>query len=212
MTTIITRLYADSATARAAAHDLMGRGHSDDYISIITGDGGGSVTDRMRALRVGAAAASAYAPHVAKGAALLVVQAPFNPIGAARDAMRALKKHPSLDVGVANENEYLREEMKIETSGKVLQGTVFYMSNPHRSTSHGHILGSNPIISGKTKTSAIPGGAYMSTKFWPMKLISAPTERRSAISGGFLFSSLFGIPTVIREWPSREMMTTIDRL
>jgi hypothetical protein len=212
MTTIITRLYADAGKARAAAQDLMGRGHSDDYIGIITRDGDGSVADRMHAWRVNKGSAAAYGPHVANGAALLVVQAPFNPIGAARDVMRALKKHPSLDAGVANEDEYIREQMSVETSGKVLQGTVFYMSNPHRSNFHSHILGSNPIISGKTKTSAISGGAYMSTKFWPMKLISAPKERRSAISGGFLFSSLFGIPTVIRDWPSRDMMTTIDRL
>ncbi|MGL4234540.1 hypothetical protein [Tabrizicola sp.] len=209
MTTIITRLYADTAAARAAANDLIGRGHSDDYISIITKDGDGSVADRMTASRVNAASARAYSPHVAKGAALLVVQAPFNPFGAARDAIRTLQKHKSLDAGVANENEYIREQPPIETSGKVMQGTVFFMSNPHRSMGHGHILGSNPILPAKPRTSAISGGAYMSTKFWPMKLVSSPKEGTSAIRGGFLFSSLFGIPTVVREWAPRDEIKTI---
>jgi hypothetical protein len=209
MTTIITRLFADTATAQAAAHDLMGRGHGAETIGIITREGDSPASDRMRAWRVSAASTAAYAPHVAKGKALLVVQAPFNPVGTARDAIKALARHPALDAGVSNENDYIREEMKVETSGKVQRGTVFYMSNPHRSSMHGHIMGQNPIITGKTKTSAIPGGGHMSTKFWPMKLLSAPKERSSAISGGFLFSSMFGIPTIVSDWPSREMMTKI---
>jgi hypothetical protein len=209
MTTIITRLFADQSAAKAAAQDLLGRGHDEETIGIITRDGDIPASDRMRAWRVSAASTAAYAPHVAKGKALLVVQAPFNPVGAARNAIRALARHPALDAGVSNENDYIREEMTVETSGKVQHGTVFYMSNPHRSAMHGHVLGRNPIISGKTKTSAIPGGAHMSTKFWPMKLLSAPKERSSAISGGFQFSSIFGIPTVISDWPSRDMMTKI---
>jgi hypothetical protein len=209
MTTIITRLYADTATARAAAQALIGRGHGEDTISIVTKDGDGSAADRMRALRVSGASAAAYAPHVAKGAALLVVAAPFNPIGAARDAIKALRKHPSLNAGVANEEEYIRESMSVDTSGKVQKGTVFYMSNPHRTGFHGHILGSNPIIASKPRNSAIAGGAYISTKFWPMKLISARKERSSAMSGGFLISSMFGLPTIISEWAPRQIKTTI---
>ena len=209
MTTIITRLYADSATAQAAANDLMERGHSDDYINIITRDGDGSPAERMKAARVAAASAAAYGPHVARGAALLVVQAPFNPVGAARHAMRVLAKHKALDAGVADENEYIRELPKVETSGKVMHGTVFFMSNPLRPTAHGHIFGTRLISARKERTSAMRGGGYMSTKFWPMKLVSAPKERNSAIPGGFLFSSMFGLPTVVREWTSREMMTKI---
>ena len=97
----------------------------------------------------------------------------------------------------------------MQTSGKILSGTTFFMSNPHRTVRHGHVLGSNPILPSKPRTSAIRGGAYMSTKFWPGKLLSAPKERRSAIRGGGTVSSLFGLPTIIREWPSRELYTKI---
>ncbi|MES2143933.1 MAG: hypothetical protein V4516_06145 [Pseudomonadota bacterium] len=83
------------------------------------------------------------------------------------------------------------------------------MSNPHSRPSHRHILGSNPIIAGKPRTSAMRGGAYMSRFFWPMKLVSASRERSSAIPGGGLVSSLFGLPTVISHWPPREDLPTI---
>ena len=82
------------------------------------------------------------------------------------------------------------------------------MSNPHRSPMHGHIMGSNPISPAKPRNSAIRGGAHMSTRFWPMKLLSSPKERTSASGSGFLFSSLFGIPTLIGDLPSRTMVKT----
>jgi hypothetical protein len=208
MTTIITRLYSDAATARSVAAMLEGRGHDQANIDIITKDGGESVEARMKAARVQAASAAAYAPGLAKGHALLVMQAPFAPIGTARDAIRAINRTPALDVGLANEDVYLREEPRLEISGKVQHGTVFYMSNPHRRHGHGHILGSNPLLASKEKTSAIRGGAYMSKMFWPMKLVSTGRQASSAISGGFLFSKMFGIPTLIRDLPSREMFRT----
>jgi BCD family chlorophyll transporter-like MFS transporter len=40
------------------------------------------------------------------------------------------------------------------------------------------------------------GGAYMSKSFWPMKLVSTPATKRSAISGGMLMSSMFGLATI----------------
>jgi hypothetical protein len=198
MTTIITRLFEDNAAAQLAVTDLLGRGHSKDYIDIITRDGSGALTERIRAARVSPSAAATYASHVSQGRALVVVQAPFNPIGAARHAMRVLDGHPSLKVGVANENEYIREDAKVELSGNVLRDHPLFMSNKHRPASHGHILGSDPIIHGKTKTSAIRGGAYISTKFWPMKLLSASKVKTSARDTDWQLSRMFGIPTIIR--------------
>jgi hypothetical protein len=200
MTTIITRLYADPATAQAAARDLEGRGHSASYISILTRDGAGSAVERMRGLRVPGAAAAVYAPRIGQGAALLVVTAPFAPIGTARHAIRTLRRHPALDLGLADEDTHIREAPRIRTEGYVLPGTVFYMTNPHRTTSHAHILGQDPIIRSGPRRSAIAGGAHISTRFWPMRLLSAPRPRNSAIAGGMLMSSLIDLPTLLRRW------------
>lgn len=207
MTTIITRLYPDLATAKGVVAGLVANGHAASTIDIIT-KGDGSAEARMGAARVPRASAAAYAPGIAKGAALVVVQAPFAPIGAARDAIKVVNRTPAIDVGVADEDFYIREQPKVELSGKVQHGTVFYMSNPHRRLGHGHILGSNPILPAKERTSAIRGGAYMSKMFWPMKLVSTGRQASSAISGGFLFSKMFGIPTLIRDLPSRELLPT----
>jgi hypothetical protein len=41
-----------------------------------------------------------------------------------------------------------------------------------------------------------------------MKLVSAPKERNSAVRGGFLVSKMFGIPTLVGDLPSRELIRT----
>jgi hypothetical protein len=207
MTTIITRLYKDMATAQGVAAELKAAGHDAGTIDVIAKDGEGSAAERMAKARVPAASAAAYGPGIGKGNALLVVQAPFAPIGTARHAMRVVNRTAAIDMGVADEDHYIREQARADKSGMILQGTVFYMSNPHRSLFHGHIMGKNPISAARPRTSAIKGGAYMSTKFWPMKLLSAPKERSSAGSG-YLFSAMFGIPTLIGDLPSRSMVKT----
>jgi hypothetical protein len=208
MTTIITRLYPDMATAKRVASALMDRGHDEATISILTQEGDGSAMDRMARARIPSSSAAAYAPGLAKGQALVVVQAPFAPMGTARDAIRSMNRTPAINVGIANEDYYIREEPNVETSGKIMHGTVFFMSNPLRPMAHGHVLGQNPILPPRERRSAISGGAYMSKMFWPMKLVSTGRQANSAISGGFLFSSLFGLPTIVREWSSREMIPT----
>lgn len=208
MTTIITRLYPDLATAKRVAAALATNGHDERTIDIISREGEGSADDRMRRARVPAASATAYAPGISEGRTLLVVRAPFAPMGTARNAIKVVNATPALDVGVEDEDHYVREQPRMEARCSILPGTTFFMSNPHRSVSHGHVLGQNPILKAKPRTSAIPGGRHMSSMFWPMRLLSAPKDGNSAIKGGFLFSSLFGIPTLIRDLPSREMIKT----
>lgn len=208
MTTIITRLFKDTAGATAAANDLLDRGHGDSTVEVISGGGDASLTDRMRAARVNARSTAVYAPLVAKGHALLVVRAPFNPMGTARDAMRTLDRHPTVAVAGVDANDYIREEPATDVRNNLYTGTVFFMSNPHRQMGHAHVMGQNPILPSRPRTSAIAGGAYMSTRFWPMKLISTARERRSVTQGTWHFSSIFGFPTLIRDLPSREMIKT----
>lgn len=196
MTTIITRLYQDGATAKSVADALLANGHGAGTIDIITGAEGAEA--RMVAARVRPEAAAAYAPAVAGGNALIVVRAPFAPIGAARNAMRVVDRFASVKVGVSNEDFYVRETPSVHARGSVLTDHPFFMSNKHRPAAHGHILGSNPIKPSRPRTSAISGGAYMSTKFWPMRLLAAKTRQgSSAIRGGWLISKSLGIPTLI---------------
>jgi len=208
MTTIITRLYSDLSAANAAKTTLLKIGQSEKTIQIITGDG---PVAAMKAARIGSRSAAAYAKAMTGPQSLLVVQAPFNPIGTAFDAIAVLRRHPAMDVGLDNEDVYLREDASGLHSKSIMVGHPLLMSNPYRRLSHGHIFGNTPILHSKERTSAIRGGAFMSRFFWPMKLVSAPKERSSAIRGGFLVSSLFGLPVLKKSWASRDDLPTIIR-
>jgi hypothetical protein len=78
----------------------------------------------------------------------------------------------------------------------VMKGNPLLLTNSYVRLPHGHIFGNDPIIHGKTKTSAMRGGGYMSKMFWPMKLVSTGRTSTSAIHGGKLMSSMFGIGTI----------------
>ena len=198
MTTIITRLYADAATARNVASALMARGLDQDLIDVVGMDGAGSVAERLHAAEVAPVAAAAYAAAMAKGNTLVVVRAPFAPMGTARNAMRTMDRTPSIKVAV-DEESYIRIDPSITNRASVMTDHPFFMSNPHRPMSHGHIFGAKLLSAHKDKRSVYPGGKLMSGIFWPMKHLSAHKERRSAISGTWLFSHwLADMPTVMR--------------
>lgn len=211
MTTIITRLYSDPAGANAAMASLLNVGQNPDTIQILTADAAGGVGAAMKAARVGSVATAAYEKAMTGGQALLVVQAPFNPIGTAREAIVTLRKHPAMNVGLEDEDVYVREYPTVRHSDSIMSKHPLLMSNQFRKMSHGHILGNAPVIRSKERTSAIRGGGYMSRFFWPMKLTSAPKARNSAIRGGFLVSKLFGLPLLFSSWPSREDLPTLIR-
>jgi hypothetical protein len=194
MTTIITRLYADDATAQSAVSALVSGGIDADWIQVIkTADMGA-----MTAARIEAAAAAAYAAAMTGGQALLVVTAEFNPVGAARKAIKILSRMASVNAGVANEEVYVEELMNPDFANKSMEGSPLLLTNKFARTSHGHIFGSNPVSPSRPRTSAMRGGGYMSKAFWPMKLVSTPGTKTSAIAGGKLFSSMFGISLLYR--------------
>ncbi|MGL5011861.1 MAG: hypothetical protein ACRC6I_18470 [Paracoccaceae bacterium] len=198
MTTIITRLYADTATARGVVSALLAKGHDQDTIDVISKDGVGTVAERMHAASVNATAAAAYGEAMTGGRALVVVRAPFSPIGTALNAKKVMDRTASIKVGV-DESEYVRIAPNPAFQSSVQEDHPYYMSNPNRPMSHGHVFGMRQLSAHKERRSAIAGGAYISTKFWPMKLLSAQKERRSAISGDWYFSKfLLGLPTITR--------------
>ncbi len=198
MTTIITRLYPDAATARGVVSALLARGLDQDLIDVIGADGAAPVADRMTAASVNPRTAAAYAAAISGGKTAVVVRAPFAPMGMARNAMKTMDRTPSIDVGVEGA-EYIRVSPSLTNRSSVMQDHPFFMSNPLRPTGHGHVFGAKLLSAHRTKRSVYAGGKLMSGMFWPMKHISAHKERNSAIRGTWLFSRFLGdMPTVTR--------------
>lgn len=194
MTTIITRLYADDATAQSVVAALVNGGLDADSIQVIKA----ADPAAMIAARIDPAAAAAYAAAMTGGQALVVVEAGFNPVGAARKAMKIVDRTPAIKCGVADENAYVVELPDPAFANRVMAGAPLLMTNRFARLSHGHIFGSNPVMASPTKTSAMRGGAYMSKMFWPMKLVSESKTKTSAIHGGKLMSSMFGVSLLYR--------------
>ena len=150
MTTIITRLYADTATAQSVVAALVAKGIDQGSIQVIAS----ADATAMTAARTDATSAAAYAAAMTGGQALVVVEAGFNPQGAARKAMQVVARTPSINVGLADEDNYVQENMDSSYSSSVMKGNPLVMTNPYVKLPHGHIFGSDPVIHGKTSTSA----------------------------------------------------------
>jgi hypothetical protein len=193
MTTIITRLYPDAATADAVVKDLLADGHASDTIDIIPAGAGVAA---LRAARVGTAAARAYAEAMTGGRTLVVVRAPFAPMGTARNAIRVVNRRASIDVGLASQDEYIRERPGPMVSNNILTDHPLVMSNPYSRPWHGRIFGRG-VIESRPRSSAMRGGGHVSTRFWPMKLITTGRSTTSARRTGWQLSKLFGLPTII---------------
>ena len=194
MTTLITRLYADAETAQSVAAALVGGGIDAASITVL----GTADASAMMAARVSAASAAVYAAAMTPGQALVVVEVGFNPVGAARKAMKIVGRTPSVACCLQDEDAYIAEFADPSFANHVLPGAPLMMSNCFARLPHGHIFGTNPVIHSRERTSAMRGGGYMSRVFWPMKLVSTPKTRTSAMSGGMLMSSMFGLATLYR--------------
>ena len=108
MTTIVTRLYADHATAEQAVAALRLQNHPMENISVV--QAGSQAAADMVAAQVPEDSADAYASAMKKGNALVVCRAPFTPFGAARNAMATMDEFDAIDAGVANENYYQTDQ------------------------------------------------------------------------------------------------------
>lgn len=108
MTTVVSRLFADEATAEQAVTALKLQKHPDGNIDVI--GSGNSATDEMIEARVPSKSAELYSAALSKGRALVVCRAPFFPAGAARNAIDTMNMFETVDAGVSDENYYIREE------------------------------------------------------------------------------------------------------
>lgn len=134
MTTIVSRLYDERATAEAAAEALRAAGHDPRTIRLVASENTASQSPategpapahppterapsayqaalrrRIVAAGVGSTSAAVYADEVARGCALLVVRAPFTPFGRAREAMRIVDRFAPMDVPGVNANQHIRD-------------------------------------------------------------------------------------------------------
>ncbi len=187
MKTIITRLYPDAAAAQAAHAALLENAIRPESMDLVHSDG--DVSANIRNAGVTETAGKIYAAHMTDGKALLVVRAPF---GVAATATRTLEDFPSLDVGLASEDKYIRAEAEV---GSILKSHPLLMSNKYGTRGSTPVFGTNQVIRGVTKNSAIKGGSYMTGA---IKLLISGKRKTSAISGGMLFSEMIKMPTVIR--------------
>jgi hypothetical protein len=188
MTTIISRLYADPAAANDVVAGLSKMGMPAANYDVIAADADvDALTSTISAARVRAKAAQLYAAHLAsKGGALVVVRAPFSPIGAARAAMDVVDGVACVDVGVANQNDYQSEAIDPQHFLSVLTDHPRFASHdlrPGYSRVYGpvtELFGLRLLSRPKARTSAIRGGGFMSRMFWPMPLVTRNRTARSA--------------------------------
>jgi hypothetical protein len=196
MTTVISRLYPDRATAESVAHAMLDAGIARSALDVI--DSGGA--DALAAARVGKANAAGYAAHLSGGRAVLVARVPFNPVGAARRAQEIADATPSLHIGLDRQNEYVREKASGAAFLSILPDHPRFFSHDMGaldSRARGlvsHAFGFRTLSKSRDKTSA----AGRSRTFFPGSNVRAGKVKTSAIRGGWKFSDMIGWRTVAR--------------
>jgi hypothetical protein len=186
MTTVITRLYESVDMARDVAATLRAEGFPDATLDVITT----ADADRMEAARVDRRAAERYASAMAQGHALLVCRAPFTPFGAAARAQMVANATPSVDVGVANENVYIREvadlgrhEASVLAHHPLMMTRDDYVGSGWSGWRLSDVFGFTTVSRRRARPDNLSTG-HKSTAFWPGKMLSTRPRRSSVISGG----------------------------
>lgn len=203
MTTIVSRLYADPATAQAIAAQLTDMGLPASACDVL---GPEADAARIRAARVAVGAANAYAACLAsQGGALVVARVPFSPIGAARAAIKIADSAASVDLGIADQNAYQAEQPDARLFLSVLTDHPRFASHdlrPGYSKVYGPVteLFGLPMLSRRRgSASAMRGGGFMSRMFWPMPLVTRNRHARSAVgTAGHVSRMFWPMPLIAR--------------
>jgi hypothetical protein len=194
MTTVISRLYSDRATAEGVAHALVSAGLSSS--AIVLADS----ADGLGHARLSKASAAAYAAAMGGGRVLLVAHVPFNPVGAARRAAEIADTAMSLNVPGAKGNEYVREKATGTAYLHILKDHPRFFSQDMGfidSRVRGlvsHAFGFRVLSPSRERTSA----AGRSGHILPGSKLTAARPRTSAIRGGWKFSDMIGWRTTSR--------------
>jgi hypothetical protein len=125
----------------------------------------------------------------------VVVRAPFNPVGAARSAIDIVDATPSVGVGLANENHYIRQKARSELFLSVLTDhPLMFASDGREGRDRGLIsdaLGMRLLSSSRTKTSAMGKARRIMTG-------ALSSKTKTSARSNFSLSRMFGLPTVAR--------------
>ena len=198
MTVVVTRLYENRDVATAAMRDLNEAGFPQNLIDVIAAQDVASARTEMAAARVPRSSATVYAPELTGERMLLVVRAPFSPIGAARQAMEIVDAHPSLKVGVREENYHIQEQPDPTYITSVLKGGPRYFSSdcgPGKTRSRVSLLFGAPLlIRNSGGRSVIPKGRPI----FPFAILRGLGRRNSALKGGGRLTGF--IPLLARRW------------
>ncbi len=199
MTTLITRLFHDAATAQSALNRLIAKGFPERDATIILA--GESAADQMKRKQVHPSAITAYSAKLKGDHAVLVLHATYKPLGAVRITNEVLAKFETVDVGDAAVEEH-KIAWTPEPASSVLKTHPLILTIPGVSVPHGPITGTygmRMLKPHRTKRSVMSSDRRMSRMFWPMKLVSKPRSRRSAMSGTRHMSRIF--------WPTKLLST-----
>ena len=214
MTTVITRLYADAATAERIAEQLRWQGFPSSALRVISGKGTHTRTAKERLLDVHVpdGAADTYAKKVEGGNAVLVVLATYRPLGAARIAREALANSATIPSGVKDEETYVKETPKTEAPKILKEHPLFLTMKRHPGDYRPGTVSSEigiPLLSPRRpkSDSVMSGGRYMSKSFWPMPLVSSRKPSGGVMKGGRHVSRAFWpMPLVTTKPPKRSVI------
>ncbi|MDX1743229.1 MAG: hypothetical protein R3186_06505 [Ruegeria sp.] len=192
MTTVISRVYADEATADGVLTALREAGHPEANFDVFKGDAKG-LAEEITAARVSEDAAAVYAKMLKKkGATLVVMRAPFAPFGAARNAQKIMDSVEHVPAKVETETQYIRDQpdMDLFMDQKILRNHPRFLTpdmNPYANANRGLISRGLywPLLTKhRTKRSALSGTRFMSQRILPFRLLLDKPRKNSVMSGG----------------------------
>ncbi|MEX0281690.1 MAG: hypothetical protein AB3N13_10955 [Arenibacterium sp.] len=222
MITVITRLYDTNDIATTVLSQLKDAGFPARYLHLIVR--GTEAAARMTEAKVAPDAAEKYIELIAEGHALVVVEAPFTPIGAARKAMQIMDATPALDAGVENETRSVEPELVYAGPGSILPDHPrfltprefggrhmpvtamlgFRMLKPRKSRlSVAHnprrtMGGFYPLLSKKRRKITVSRNAKRITAGLFPLLTAHRRDMSASASLGPVFSQMMGLPLLIR--------------
>ncbi|MEP4199376.1 MAG: hypothetical protein ABJL99_27450 [Aliishimia sp.] len=204
MTQVITRLFSSVDAARAQMNKMQLRGFPRNAMQVLPR--GTSAQAKLVDAGVAGDTAKAYAKHKEKGSAVLLINATFKPLKAARIAREMLDEVETIDMGALDEESYVKTPL--ETSSSVMKDHPRFLTLFGAITDRGPVTGAfgmRMLQPSRTKRSAMrDGGRRMSRAFWPMPLLKEKRSASSVISGGRHMSRAFWPMPLITNKPRRS--------
>ncbi|MEP3636136.1 MAG: hypothetical protein ABJM43_00135 [Paracoccaceae bacterium] len=204
MTQVITRLFSSVDAAHAQMNKMQLRGFPRHAMQVLPQ--ASDVQAKLADAGVADDTAKAYSKHKSKSSAVLLVNATFKPLGAARIAREMLDEVETVDMGALDEESYFKTTP--EKSSSVMKDHPRFLTLIGAVTDRGPITGAfgmrmlQPL---RTKRSAMrDGGRRMSRAFWPMSLLKEKRGASSVISGGRHMSKTFWPMPLVSNKPRRS--------